>query len=321
MIQIRHLITGGAGFIGANLARELLGRGDRVLVVDDLSRGRLETLGALTAHPEFRFHQADCSDANAVIEAIGSVYGGVDEVWHLAANSDIPAGVENPEIDLQRTFLTTFGVLQAMRTLGVPVLHFASSSAIYGDHGDREIHEDIGPLEPISNYGAMKLASEAQIRAASEAWLKRANILRFPNVIGAPATHGVILDLVRKLNVTPDRLDILGDGTQRKAYLHVDDLISAMFHIRDLPGAWQVINIGPSDRGVTVSFIAETVRHSFKPDAEIVYGSGGRGWVGDVPRFFYSTDKLKGTGWTPRLSSSEAIMRAVSEIIAQETRG
>lgn len=320
MTQLRHLITGGAGFIGANLAEALLAQGDRVLVVDDLSRGRLETLGSVSNHADFRFIQADCSNPAALASAIETGFGGVDEVWHLAANSDIPAGIENPEIDLQRTFLTTFGVLQAMRSLGVPVLHFASSSAIYGDHGDREIHEDIGPLEPISNYGAMKLASEAQIRSACEAWLGRANILRFPNVIGAPATHGVILDLVRKLKATPDRLEILGDGTQRKAYLHVDDLISAMLHIRALPGSWQVMNIGPSDRGVTVSFIAETVRDRFKPQAALAYGTGGRGWVGDVPRFFYSTAKLNQTGWRPTLSSSQAIERAVAEIIAQETR-
>ncbi|CAN5210348.1 NAD-dependent epimerase/dehydratase family protein [soil metagenome] len=320
MTQIRHLITGGAGFIGVNLARELLARGDRVLVVDDLSRGRLETLGALTDHPDFRFQKADCCDAAAMVEAVRLTVGQVEEVWHLAANSDIPAGVEDPRIDLQRTFLTTFGVLQAMRILQAPVLHFASSSAICGDHVDPEIHEDIGPLEPISNYGAMKLASEAQIRAAVEAWLQRANILRFPNVIGAPATHGVILDLVHKLKSTPEQLDVLGDGTQRKAYLHVDDLILAMVHIRDLPGSWQVMNIGPSDRGVTVRFIAETVRDLFKPSAEIAFGQGGRGWVGDVPRFFYSTDRLKATGWSPRLSSSEAIERAVGEIIAQETR-
>ena len=323
MTPIRHLIAGGAGFIGINLARELLGRGDRVLVVDDLSRGGEETLGilnALTERPEFCFCKADCSDPAAMIDVVRSNLGEVDEVWHLAANSDIPAGVENPEIDLKRTFLTTFGLLQAMRVLRAPVLHFASSSAIYGDHGDREIYEDIGPLEPISNYGAMKLASEAQIRAASEAWLQRANILRFPNVIGAPATHGVILDLVRKLRITPNRLDILGDGTQHKAYLHVDDLISAMFQVRDLPGAWHVMNIGPSDRGVTVGFIAETVRDQFRPSAEIVFGQGGRGWVGDVPRFFYSTKRLRATGWSPRLSSSEAVVRAVQEIIAQETR-
>ena len=321
MTQICHLITGGAGFIGANLARNLLGRGDRVVAVDDLSRGRLETLGSLISHPEFSFRQTDCSDPRALSAAIEAAFGRVDEVWHLAANSDIPAGIEDPEIDLQRTFLTTFGVLQVMRSLCIPVLHFASSSAIYGDHGDREIYEDIGPLEPISNYGAMKLASEAQIRSACEAWLERANILRFPNVIGAPATHGVILDLVRKLKLTQDRLEILGDGTQCKAYLHVDDLISAMFHIRDLSGRWQVHNIGPSDRGVTVRFIAETVRDSFQPSAEIVYGSGGRGWVGDVPRFFYSTEKLKRTGWSPALGSREAIARAVREIIAQETQG
>ncbi|MGQ2990957.1 MAG: NAD-dependent epimerase/dehydratase family protein [Brevundimonas sp.] len=316
-MAVRHLVTGGAGFIAVNLIRRLLASGDRVVAIDDLSTGRRETLAEFETDGAFSFIQADCSDAARMAEAIGQA-GGADEIWHLAANSDIPAGVSDPTIDLRRTFLTTFGVLAAMRDQGVPVLHFASSSAIYGDQGEALIHEDIGPLMPISNYGAMKLASEAQISAAAEAGLGRINILRFPNVIGAPATHGVILDFVRKLKATPDRLEVLGDGTQQKAYLHVEDLVSAMLHIRTLEGARQVFNIGPADDGVTVRFIAETVRDRVSPGAEIAFGEGNRGWVGDVPRFRYSIDRLAATGWRAALPSQAAVTRAVEEIIAQE---
>lgn len=318
MKQNRHLITGGAGFIGAHLARRLVDMDDFVLVVDDLSRGRTEFFGDLVGRPTFLFLQADCSDARALEAAVSARGGQIDEVWHLAANSDIPAGVADPEIDLKGTFLTTFCVLQVMRKLGIPTLHFASSSAIYGDHGDRLVHEDIGPLEPISNYGAMKLASEAQIRAACEAYLPRANILRFPNVIGAPATHGVILDLVRKLKVRPEILEVLGNGQQQKAYLHVNDLISAMLHIRGLPGAWQVVNIGPGDDGVSVRSIAEAVRDRVFPSAAIEFGRDDRGWIGDVPRFNYSTERLAASGWSPTLSSRDAVLRAVDEIARQE---
>jgi UDP-glucose 4-epimerase len=270
-----HVITGGAGFVAVNLARRLLAAGGRVVALDDLSRGRLSALAEFQHDPAFAFHTIDCSDG-AAMKALFATIGGMTDVWHLAANSDIPAGIEDPAIDLERTFLTTVSTLTAMRSLApdIPALHFASSSAIYGDLGMREIVEDIGPLEPISNYGAMKLASEAQIRAAVEAYLPRADIFRFPNVIGVPATHGVIMDFMAKLRATPDRLDVLGDGTQQKAYLHVDDLVEAMLHIAAQEGRYLVYNIGPTDDGVTVRWIAETVRDHVAPSSAKAGGAG-----------------------------------------------
>lgn len=312
----RHLIAGGAGFIGVNLARALLDQGDEVLAVDDLSRGTMEAMKPLLNRNGFAFRQVDCSEPEGLAAALADEP--IDEIWHMAANSDIPAGVADYRVDLQQTFMTTVAILDAMKRRGIGILHFASSSAIYGDLGDQLIHEDIGPLQPISNYGAMKLASEAQIRAAKEAYVKRVSIFRFPNVIGVPATHGVILDFVRKLKQTPDRLEVLGDGTQQKAYLHVDDLVKAMLHIRTLPGDYRVFNIGPTDDGITVRAIAERVRDRFKPDAAIQFGEGNRGWVGDVPRFRYSVDRLIGTGWHETMGSYDTVFRAVDEIIDQE---
>lgn len=313
-----HLIAGGAGFIGVNLALALLDRGDQVVAVDDLSRGQHENMAQLLGRNGFTFVQCDCSDPDILDAAL--VDDRIDQVWHMAANSDIPAGVADYRVDLRQTFLTTVAILDVMKRRAIPVIHFASSSAIYGDHGDDLIHENIGPLQPISNYGAMKLASEAQLRAAQEAYLERVSVFRFPNVIGIPATHGVILDFVRKLVDTPDRLEVLGNGTQQKSYLHVGDLVTAMLHIADRQEAFAVYNIGPTDDGVTVRFIAETVRDAFHPDAEIVFGEGNRGWIGDVPKFCYSVDKLVATGWKPELGSRDAVIRAVHEIIAQEAK-
>lgn len=311
-----NLIVGGAGFVGVNLAEALLAKGEKVLVIDDLSRGSLKAMARLTGRDRFSFVQADCSDPDLLDAALGD--HGVSQVWHMAANSDIPAGVADYRVDLRQTFLTTVAVLDVMQRRGIRVVHFASSSAIYGDHGDDLIHENIGPLQPISNYGAMKLASEAQLRAAKEAYLERVSIFRFPNVIGIPATHGVILDFVCKLIATPDRLEVLGNGTQQKSYLHVSDLVTAMLHIADRQEPFAVFNIGPTDSGVTVRFIAEAVRDAFRPAAEIAFGEGNRGWVGDVPKFCYSVDKLVATGWRPELGSREAVVRAVREIIQQE---
>lgn len=311
-----HLIIGGAGFIGVNLASALLDRGEQVTVVDDLSRGTVGNMEAIARRNGFAFIKADCSDPQLLDDALGDLV--VDEIWHMAANSDIPAGVADYRVDLQQTFMTTVAILDVMKRRAIPVIHFASSSAIYGDHGDNRIHENIGPLLPISNYGAMKLASEAQLRAAKEAYIDRVSVFRFPNVIGVPATHGVILDFVRKLQATPDVLDVLGNGTQQKSYLHVSDLVAGMLHIADRKEPFAFYNIGPTDEGVTVRFIAETVRDACKPAARIQFGEGNRGWVGDVPKFSYSVDKLLATGWAPRLSSQEAVAKAVQEIIAGE---
>jgi UDP-glucose 4-epimerase len=316
-----HLITGGAGFIGVNLARRLLARNERVVAFDDLSLGHRAFLKVFDNIEQFSFHVVDCSDRDAFLAAAELVHGRapISDVWHLAANSDIPAGVSDPTIDMRRTFLTTFETLAVMRALKIPRLHFASSSAIYGDAQGRPIAEDHGPLEPISNYGAMKLASEAQIRAAVEAYLERADIIRFPNVVGVPATHGVIIDLIRKALATPAGFDVLGDGTQQKIYLHVEELVEAMLFISDHANdRYNVFNVGPDDEGVTVARIAETVRDRVAPGARVRYGKGAKGWTGDVPRFRYATGRLAAMGWTSKLGSAGAIARAVEEIATQE---
>ncbi|WEK41526.1 MAG: NAD-dependent epimerase/dehydratase family protein [Candidatus Brevundimonas colombiensis] len=317
MTSVRHLITGGAGFIAVNLARALIARGDFVVAVDDLSRGGMSLISDLSPLPEFSFHQQDCADVEG-LHAVVRGEGRIDEVWHLAANSDIPAGVEDARVDLDRTFMTTFATLEVMKRAGIPTLHFASSSAVYGDRGAEAVGEDSGPLRPISNYGAMKLASEAQISAAQETFLERADIFRFPNVVGTPATHGVILDFIGKLRRDPKRLDVLGNGRQQKPYLHVHELIAAMLHIRAVPGRGQVVNIGPDDDGVTVARIAQAVRDHVSPSASIVYGQEAAGWVGDVPQFRYLTRRLSDLGWRSALSSEQAIVRAVMEIATQE---
>ena len=316
-----HLITGGAGFISVELTGRLLAAGASVLCVDNLSRGKTELLQPYLANERFAFETADCSDYDAFLRAVATRHAAdpITDVWHLAANSDIPAGVADPTVDLKDTFMTTFTLLRVMKTLGIPNCRFASSSAIYGDLGQALIHEDIGPLQPISNYGAMKLASEVQIRAAVESFLPRADIFRFPNVIGVPATHGVILDFTRRLKDDPRRLVVLGNGTQKKPYLHVAELVDAMLFIARMgAGAYNVFNIGPDDDGVTVRFIAETVRDRVAPAAAIAYGDEDRGWVGDVPRFAYSSQRLRDLGWTPKFSSAEAIRTAVDEIVRQE---
>jgi UDP-glucose 4-epimerase len=316
------LITGVAGFVGVNLAEVLLSHGHKVFGVDNLSRGTWQNMAGILTQDEFVFEQVDMTDMTAFQLSITGMHEleEITEVWHLAANSDIPAGVSDARIDLQDTFMATFNTLEVMKKLRIQTLAFSSSSAVYGDHGDEPLVEEMGPLLPISNYGAMKLASEAVIYAAAESFLSYVFIFRFPNVIGIPATHGVMLDFVRKLKLTPNCLKVLGNGTQQKGYLHVMELVNAMLFIKqNSKEKVAVFNIGAEDYGVTVQFIAEETVKAVSPNATIRYGKGNKGWVGDVPRFIYNVDKLKDLGWVPKLGSSDAVMIAIQQIVLQET--
>jgi len=318
------ILAGGAGFVGSNLLSLLVKEDRHLVILDNLCRGREEYLASVKkiAGERVHFVKVDLSDLDATLNAFefSNRLGEIDEVWHLAANSDIPAGVLDARVDLRDTFMTTFSILEAMKSFNIGAMHFASSSAIYGDLGGVPLHEAIGPLLPISNYGSMKLASEALISAAAESYLSRVNLFRFPNVVGAPATHGVILDFVKKLKIDGSRLDVLGNGTQQKSYLHVSDLAEAMLHIRstqNLPKVFPV-NIGPVDEGVTVRFIAESVVERISPNARVYFGTSNKGWVGDVPKFQYSVERLREAGWTPKRNSALAVRQAIDEIARQE---
>jgi UDP-glucose 4-epimerase len=314
------LVTGAAGFIGSQLTDVLLSMGCAVIGVDDFSRGTKHNLACAQSHPNFDLHVIDLADEAAVLVDLAARLRGrpIAEVWHMAANSDIPAGVRDPRVDHRNTFMTTFNTLLLMRELSIPRIAFASTSAVYGEHPGR-LYESTGPLLPISNYGAMKLAAEGLISAAVEAYLQQANVFRFPNVLGPRLTHGIIYDFLRKLERDPAELEVLGDGTQQKPYLHVKDLIEAMLFIQTHAGdRINLFNIGPEDEGATVTQIADAVLAGTGSKAHIRYTGGDRGWVGDVPRFRYSVEKLAQLGWRTSSSSLEAVRRTVAEALAAQ---
>jgi UDP-glucose 4-epimerase len=311
---MRTLVTGGAGFIGSHLCDRLLERGEQIWCADNLVLGRRRNIAHLEATPNFRFVEIDLLNEPAVTKLFADVR--FDTVFHMAANSDIAAGVSNVRLDLERNQLTTISILEAMKAHGVGRLFFASTSAIFGETSV-VLHEDTSPLRPISFYGASKLAAEAYISVFAHTFGVCAVILRFPNVVGERATHGVIFDFLRKLEIDRNELKVLGDGKQNKPYLYVVDLIDAIMTAWDKSNerfsVYHAAGIGQT----SVREIAEiVVAAAGRPSTRIVFAGGDRGWPGDVPRFRYDTSRLETLGWRPQRHSTDAVCYAVERILA-----
>jgi UDP-glucose 4-epimerase len=298
------LVTGAAGFIGSHLTDRLMAQGHRVVAADNYLLGRPEHIAPHLGQENFRFVEMDVADSDLLAGLFNDE--AFECVFHLAANSDIAKSHAAPGTDFAATLQTTYSVLEAMRRSDVKEIVFASTSAVYGEAQGR-IKEDHGPLKPISHYGAAKLSSEAFISSYCENYGIRAWVARFPNVVGERGTHGAVFDFVRKLRFRPNRLEVLGDGTQIKPYLHVSDLLDAMLlaHGR-MTGRLNVFNVGGSTR-CSVRRMAEIVVEESGTDAEIHYTGGDRGWVGDVPSVEYDTSRIESIGWTPKLDSEAAI--------------
>ena len=240
--------------------------------------------------------------------------GQFDMVYHLAANSDIQKGSEDPTVDYSLTFNTTFNVLQCMREFEVKKFFFASTSAIYGETYDR-LTENYGPLRPVSNYGAGKLASEAFISAFSSAYGIQTWIVRFPNVVGERFTHGVIYDFIHKLHENSKVLTVLGDGEQIKPYLYVRDLVDGIqFVCQNTNERFNVYNLGSNTR-TKVKEIAQMVIEEMELDAKIEYTGGDRGWIGDVPEFKYDLTKINNLGWFAMHDSNESVRLAIQKAL------
>ncbi|MEW5851326.1 MAG: NAD-dependent epimerase/dehydratase family protein [Myxococcota bacterium] len=306
---MKILVTGGAGFIGSRMVGRLLDAGDEVHVVDDFSLGRRVNLAQHAGNKRLTVTEMDILTP-AFAELVVTLKP--QRVFHMAANSDIQAGTKDTRTDLHKTFLTTFHVLDAMRRAESKEVVFASTSAIYGE-ADGQLREEHGPLQPISLYGASKLASEAYLSAYSHLFNMRAWVFRFPNVVGPNLTHGAVYDFVRRLHRDKKKLSVLGNGTQLKPYLHVDDLLDAIFTGVSHPANPLAVYNVAGEGATTVREIAEMVRATLGfQDAVIEYGSGDRGWPGDVPKFAYDTSRIRALGWKPRMNSNQAVQAAVT---------
>ncbi len=313
---MKVLVTGGAGFIGSHLVDALMVGGHEVRVLDDLSAGSLENIKQWLNHKYFEFIRGDMRNLSVVKGAVE----GVDAVFHLAANPEVRIGAQSPELLYESNVTITYNLLEAVRDSDVEYLTFTSSSTVYGDARVIPTPEDAW-LEPISVYGGAKLAAEALISGYAHTFGFKALIFRLANIIGERSNHGVIYDFINKLRKNPNELEILGDGTQRKSYLHVSDTIEGILHIfehfRGEGKIWDVYNLG-NDDWITVKEIAEIVSEEMglNPAFRFTGGvDGGRGWKGDVKLMLLSIDKAESTGWKPKLDSYQAVRKTVKELL------
>ncbi|ANF22244.1 NAD-dependent epimerase/dehydratase family protein [Thermococcus piezophilus] len=315
---MKVLVTGGAGFIGSHLVDRLMELWQEVRVLDDLSAGSLDNIGRWLNHERFEFIKGDMRKMEIVEKAVEDV----EVVFHLAANPEVRIGSQSPELLYETNVVITYNLLEAMRKTGVKYLVFTSSSTVYGDAEVIPTPEDYAPLEPISVYGGAKLAAEALISGYAHTFDFRALVFRLANIIGERSNHGVIYDFINKLRKNPDEMEILGDGTQRKSYLHMSDTVDGMLHIfehfRKEGKTYDAYNLGNND-WITVREIAEMVSEEMglNPAFRFIGGvDGGRGWKGDVKFMRLSIEKAKKTGWEPRLNSYEAVRRTVRELLS-----
>jgi UDP-glucose 4-epimerase len=314
---MKTFVSGGAGFIGSHLVQYLLTDNEvnKVVVFDNFSSGCQSFL------PDGeRSRLMVVRDDLKKLEAVKKAMDGCDTVFHLAANPDIAKAASFPDIDFWEGTYLTQNVLEAMRATGAKSIIYTSGSGVYGENSSTFFREDYGPCIPISTYGASKLAGEALLSAYCHLFDMNGLAFRFANVVGARQTHGVGYDFVRRLRQDPQRLQILGDGKQSKPYIHVEDVLSAIFTAKAASTAtFDVYNVATDDY-MTVNEIADiTVEESGLQRSKVVYEytGGDRGWKGDIPVVRFDVSKIKSLGWKAQRSSSSAVRDAIRAMIRE----
>ncbi|WP_446743789.1 NAD-dependent epimerase/dehydratase family protein [Silvibacterium acidisoli] len=316
----KYFVVGGAGFIGSHFVDKLLSEREteRVTVYDNFSSGRHWHLEHHQLRGDARLHVIH-GEAGA-LESLVEAMRGHATVIHLASNPDIARAATDPEIDFYQGTLLTNNVVEAMRRTRASMLLYASGSGVYGELDKLPWTEESGPLQPVSTYGASKLAGEALIASYAAMFGMNACAFRFGNVVGARQTHGVGYDFLRRLAADPSQLRIMGDGRQSKDYVHVSDVVEAVLHAGQHTSAgFAVYNVGTED-AVTVTEIARMAVAvlGIRNPPFFDYTGGDRGWKGDVPVVRLDTTRLRSLGWSPKRNSREAVAASLREMAADE---
>lgn len=304
---MKYFVTGCAGFIGSSLTDRLLQDGHDVVGYDNLSTGLMTFLDKAKTSPQFTFIQGDLLDK----EHLSSVMKGIDAVFHMAANADVRFGTDHPHKDLEQNAIATFNVLEAMRANNVKRLMFASTGSIYGEAAMIPTPEHAPFPVQTSLYGASKLAAEGMIQAYCEGFGFQAYLFRFVSILGERYTHGHVFDFYKQLLANPTKLQVLGNGQQRKSYLYIQDCIDAIFWaMQHSHEKINVFNLGTDEYCQVNDSIGWICEH-LNLTPERCYTGGERGWIGDNPFIFLDCTKIRNLGWKPALSIREGITQTI----------
>ncbi len=314
---MKAVVTGALGFIGSHLASHLASKDWDIVGID------LAPLNGAKRNwrfpQNFTYFRANLSQAGDWEEKIR----GADLVYHFAADPDVRTSSENPHSHFSNNVTATWNVIESMRKTDVDRIVFASSSTVLGEPRTIPTPESYPNPSPISVYGATKLACENLILGHVNSYDLKGLVLRPANVIGPHLTHGVILDFIRKLREDPLELEVLGDGRQRKSYIHIVDFLRAIDSVvREFTSKqsnFDIYNIGNTD-ATSVVEIAKIVSRAMglSPKLNFVQRfDEGRAWIGDVRTVLLDIGKLRSLSWTPDLSSDQAVERSTGEALQE----
>jgi UDP-glucose 4-epimerase len=311
ILNQRILVTGGAGFIGSHLVERLLYEGAKVTVLDNFNTGKEHNLKMVYNHPNFRFVKGDIRNRSLVDEVVD----GQNIVFHFCDDSDIRSAAAHPDSYVEQNIMGLYYVLESMRKHNVKTILFPSSTTVLGEIKKWPASEDHGPLAPLSLYGGAKLAAEGLISAWANTFGLTAIVFRFVGIIGGRMDHGVVHDFVRKLEVNDKELEILGDGTQSRSFVIIDDCIDAMllclFKLKD---PYQLVHIGNKDQ-ISINTTADAICSALSySEVKRKYTGGKVGWIGDSTSNFILTETLDKLGWRPAKTSEQAVSEAAKRL-------
>lgn len=311
-IMEKCIVTGGAGFIGSNLVERLLNENSQVTAID-FDPERKPTTSDFMKNKNFKFILKDINDLK-----VSNIDDDIDIVYHLAASADIKKSLADMKTDLVNNVVGTHSVLEIMRKKDIKRVVFSSSSAVYGETKVIPTPEDLGNIQPISLYGASKIAAESFIIAYCNLYGLKSWMFRFANVVGKNEHRGVIYDFVKKLEKNPNELEILGDGKQEKSFFDVSDCVSGLVDIPRMnpDKIAEIYNLGNFET-MKVTKLAEVVCDELKLKPKFRYTGGDRGWKGDVPITILSIDKALKAGWKPKYDCDKSIRRTVRYLIGK----
>ena len=311
---MKIFISGGAGFIGSNLSDRLLKEGHEVTVFDNLSTGSIRFLEEARDFETFSLVEGDLLDENSLSRALKDH----EMVFHLAANADVRFGINHPKRDLEQNTIATFNILECMRQNGIKQIVFASTGSVYGETEVIPTPENAPFPIQTSLYASSKLAGEALISSYCEAFDFQSWIFRFVSILGERYTHGHVFDFYKKIKKDPKKLEVLGNGKQRKSYLYVQDCLDAISCALDKSNEnVNIFNLGV-DSYCEVNDSIKWICNDLDVTPILEYSGGDRGWIGDNPFIFLDTQKINSLGWNPKFSIQEGVHRTVQYLKLNE---